>query len=399
MTTPSTSTPQPTLVNTVSGLEALARSLAGATHLAVDTESDGFFRYRPRLCLLQVAGPGVCALVDTLAVPDLGPLGALMASPDVECVFHDAEQDVAMLQKYCGVTLGRLFDSSHAARLLGHTQLGLAGVLAHYFGIQLDKKEQRSDWSRRPLSKEQLHYAAMDVFHLIELRHAMARDLEAAGRTVAHEQLANRTRTRFPVEKPPDMDAWKTQKGVRELDARGRGAYQAVWTWREETSIQRDSAPFRVLAPETLLTLAQALPKDVAQLASLRGVPAALLRGDAALSFVSLIQDAPPFTGQLLPPRPVETDEDRIQEARFDALRAWRTKTATAMKVDVSVIASNAALKSLARDVPKDMAQLAANPDFIPWQVETFGPGMLEVLAQPVTAQPARRNAPPRGHR
>ena len=368
------------VVQSESDLKTLLHALEPHMLLALDTESDGFFRYRARLCLVQVGAPGVTALVDPLAHVDLSPLWKLLADPAREVILHDAEQDVALLQRQHGATLGRIFDTQYASRLLGLAQVGLANVLNSFFGLTLDKGEQRSDWSRRPLSSRQVEYAAADVLHLVALREKLHAQLLEKDRLLMAQQSFERIRTRTIAEKPADLDAWRTLKDTRTLDAAARGALGALYVWREKTAVERDVAPFRVMGNETLVELARRRPADVASLSRVRGVSPVLAQGPDGQALLAAVAMAAPLEGPLLPPRPKETDEDRRIEERFEALRAWRVKAATAMGVEVGIIVSNAVLKQLARTPPTTAGELATVGDLLPWQSERFAAGMLEAL-------------------
>jgi ribonuclease D len=302
--------------------------------------------------LLQVGAPGRVGLVDPLCVADLSPLWRLLADPDRTVVLHDAEQDIAFLSRQHGVTLGRVFDTAYAARLLGMRQLGLAGVVLELFGIQLSKKEQRSDWARRPLSPGQLGYAALDVVHLGNIKGVLEARLAAMNRLHMALQGFERIRTRVIVEKPPDPEGWRNLKGARALGPPERGVLRAVYLWREALAAARDCAPFRVLMPDSLVEVARTSPMTSQALAKVRGLPPWLSRGREALSLLAAIAEAGPLTEPLFPARPAETEADRQEMARFEALRLWRAKAATQMGVEVGVVISNAQLRTLARAAP-----------------------------------------------
>ncbi|MEW5853932.1 MAG: HRDC domain-containing protein [Myxococcota bacterium] len=382
--------PHPELISTPAALSALVDRLTPARRIALDTESDGFFRYRARLCLLQLASDDVEALVDPLALRDMAPLNALLADSTREIVLHDAEQDIALLRRHVGLTLGRVFDTSAAAKLLGIRALGLQSMLQDFLGVQLDKKEQRSDWGRRPLRPEQVSYAVLDVRYLLRLRDVLEQRLSTTGRHGYAQQEFNRIRQRVLVERPADLEAWRNLQGAKTLDPTGRGVLRAVFLWREQASAARDVAPFRLLSPETLVELARRRPTSRGELGEVRGVPQSVAGGQDADALLAAIREATPVTGPLLPPRPPETEEDRVLAARFEALRAWRAGVATQWGVDVGVIGSNALLKTLARLRPTTRDELSAVEDLLPWQLEQFGESLLTVLRTPVQPVPSR---------
>ncbi len=377
----------PILVNSPTTLAALVHAVSGATRVALDTESDGFYRYRPQLCLVQVAAGDVVALVDPLCGLDLTPLWTLLAQPGRESVLHDAEQDVSLLSRRHNLALGRIFDTQVAARFVGLPQVGLAGVASTLLGIHLDKGEQRSDWARRPLTDKQVRYAADDVLHLLRIQDALTEKLTSTGRLDMARQTFERVRTRVLPETPVDMEGWRRMKDARGLSALQKGALEAAWRWREEAAQARNVATFRVMGNEALLEVVRRLPADTKALAGVPGVGAGLANGPDGAALLERLALARPVDGPLLPPRPPETDEDRAADARFDALRAWRARTGAAMGLDVALLVTNAVLRELARTPPNSLEDLA-RLDLLPWQLEHLGAPLLEALRAPPPVPP-----------
>ena len=157
-------------------------ALAGEREIAVDTEADSFYHYQERVCLVQITAGGRDWLVDPLRGLDIRPLGAVLADPERTKVFHDGEYDVLILKRQFGFAFAALFDTRVAAAALGMEAPGLAAVVHAHYGFELDKSQQRSDWSRRPLSKEQVAYARLDTHYLVPLMHAFGDELEERGR-------------------------------------------------------------------------------------------------------------------------------------------------------------------------------------------------------------------------
>jgi len=166
-----------TLITTQAALDAAVFRMQAAERLALDTEFMRERTYFPLLCLLQIATESDCFLVDPLAGLDLRALHALLAEPARLKILHAARQDLEVLLLTGGTVPAPLFDTQVAAALLGFApQIGYAELVARQLGHSIDKGQTRTDWSRRPLSPEQLAYAADDVHHLLTL-HA---DLAAA---------------------------------------------------------------------------------------------------------------------------------------------------------------------------------------------------------------------------
>ena len=148
------------LIESQADLEALFARLRSAPLLAVDTEAASFHRFIDRVYLLQISSRDETAVVDPLAVESLAPLSLVLADPEVEIVFHDADYDLRLLDREYGFRATAVFDTRIAAQLLNEPGVGLAALLEKYMGVRLDKRFQRADWSARPLSPEMLEYAA-----------------------------------------------------------------------------------------------------------------------------------------------------------------------------------------------------------------------------------------------
>ena len=164
------------LIDDQPGYRRAMKAISGAKRIGLDLESNGFFRYPERVCLLQVSAPSGAFVIDPLAVEDLSALGATLANPKVETILHSGSYDVVSLDRDWGFRVGALFDTQIAAAFVGIRRLGLAPVLESVLGVSIpkEKKLQRSDWSLRPLSEKALAYAAGDVLHLFDLRDALA---------------------------------------------------------------------------------------------------------------------------------------------------------------------------------------------------------------------------------
>ena len=169
-------------LDTVPAVDRLTAGIAGVTELALDTEGASFHRFIDRIYLLQLSTRDRHAVIDPLPIGTPAGLGALLESPDVEIVFHDADYDLRLLQQDYGWQITRIFDTRIAAQLLGFTAFGLAALLERYFDVKLDKKHQRADWSMRPLTADMLDYAAQDTRFLLELKDKMSAELERMGR-------------------------------------------------------------------------------------------------------------------------------------------------------------------------------------------------------------------------
>ncbi|HPV74766.1 MAG TPA: ribonuclease D, partial [Gemmatimonadaceae bacterium] len=222
--------------------------------LAIDTEGASFHRYVDRIYLLQLSTDAHHAILDPLKVASPSRLGALLESRDVEVVFHDADYDLRLLHQDYGWRVTNIFDTRVAAQLLGIKAFGLAALLDSYFGVKLDKKHQRADWSMRPLTADMLDYAAQDTMHLLGLRERLRSSLEQKGRwSWAQEEFNRLEGTQWQAEE--DGSSFLRLKGARDLSRRELALLRELVAWRDGVAKGLDRSTFRVVTNDVLLEL------------------------------------------------------------------------------------------------------------------------------------------------
>lgn len=246
---------------------AASRLAAGHGPVAVDVERASGFRYSQRAYLIQVYRRG--SEVYLFDPPAIGDLSALQAAiGDEEWVLHAASQDLPSLRE-AGLEPPRIFDTELAARLLGHERVGLGAVVEQTLGITLAKAHSAADWSTRPLPQGWLEYAALDVLHLIDVRDALAAELDEQEKTRFAEEEFEAVRTRAP--KPAREEPWRRLSGLHTV--RGRRALavaRALWTAREEYAREEDVSPGRLVPDRSLVAAVIADPATKQDLARVK---------------------------------------------------------------------------------------------------------------------------------
>ena len=172
-------------VTVITGREPLVRlaeRLAAEPLVAFDLEADSLHHYREKVCLIQITTPRETVLVDPLAVTELSPLAPVMAARDTRKVMHGADYDIRSLFRDFAIEVNNLFDTMIACQFLGEREVGLAAVLKKRFGVELDKRYQKADWSKRPLTEGMMAYAVQDTSLLIDLYRQLAAELQSGGR-------------------------------------------------------------------------------------------------------------------------------------------------------------------------------------------------------------------------
>jgi ribonuclease D len=368
----------PVLIADAAGLERLAAMLAAHPTVSVDTESNSMHAYRERVCLIQFSTPDGDYILDPLAVTDLTPLAPLFANPDQQKIFHAAEYDLICLRRDYRFTFANIFDTMSAARTLGWPQVGLAAILLSRFGVTMNKKHQRADWKRRPLTPEQLAYASLDTHYLMALRDAQLDALAAAGlMQEASEDFERLARAREAVEPAdPALAFWRV-KGAFDLTPQQAAILKELFAYREQQAERIDRPPFMVMSEANVMDIVRKTPRRIEDLQGVPGMTPDQIRrhGQRVVQAVADGLAAPP---QSAPPPKREPDE--VQD-RFDRLHTWRKNRAKARGVESDVIIPKTTLWDLARRPPRTPEDLAQVADFGPWRRHAYGAELLALLA------------------
>lgn len=374
------------IVSTPEALEALSRHLLEQDVVAFDTEADSFYHYFDKVCLLQVATRDRCWLIDPLELggPEkLAVLAPVFASPEVRVLFHAAEYDIYVLKRDCGFEFENLFDTMVSAQLLGYPAIGLAALVERHFGVKLPKDEQRSDWSRRPLTPKQLSYAASDVLYLIQLAETLEKALRKAKRLEwAQDEFLNLCGRRWP-EREFDELGYLRIKGARSMDPVELAILRELYLLRDKRAREIDRPPFKVLGNRTLLEISQAQTTDLDSLSEIKGISELILKRFGK-DLVAAVKK-----GLRKPHGPIPRLEssarkrmDRKTERRLGALKDWRGPRAQALELDPGVLCPNAALEAIAWAAPTQTREMASLPELKAWFIREFADEVLEVIAR-----------------
>jgi ribonuclease D len=315
-------------------------------------------------------------------VPDLRPLGSLLAGEGREIILHDAEYDLRLLARDHLVRIGNLFDTKIAAQLLGEPAIGLGALVEKYLGLKMDKKHQRADWAQRPLPQDMLEYAAEDTRHLPDLRDRLKEALQARGRWHwAEEEFRVREDADWSPS-PRDLNAFLKIKNTRDLQPPQLAALRELHAWREGIASKRDVAPFRVVSNEVLVALSRALPSKESMIATTAGVPGSIADRYGREMFEALSRAAA-LPQSELPQRPRGRGRpapDPEFDKLVDRLKTARDRAAEALEMDRGFLMPRQQLEDVARSGARTLADLERIPDMRRWQVEALGDRLLEVL-------------------
>ncbi|WP_337169944.1 HRDC domain-containing protein [Gemmatimonas aurantiaca] len=371
----------PHYLDTAESVDGFLAGLTDVRALALDTEGASFHRFVDRIYLLQLSTAEREAVIDPLPIGTPARLGGLLEDPQVEVVLHDADYDLRLLHQDYGWRVTHLFDTRVAAQLLGIRAFGLAALLEQFFGIKLDKKHQRADWSMRPLTADMLDYAAQDTRFLLSLRDRLHEELVRKGRWHwAQEEFTRAEGTRWEPEVPDT--SFLRLKGARDLTRRELARLRELVRWRDTIAAELDRATFRVAGNEVLLDLARTAPSSRDSLFSVKGFPRGMSEARAQEALQAIVRgnkvpdaDLPRF------PKAARWDREPDFDERVARLKAIRDAAAADLDLDPGVLCSRDRMEAVARRRPRHVDDLAELPELRRWQVEVLGPAFVKELA------------------
>ena len=348
--------------------EALLDELTAADAYALDAEFHGESSYYPRLAVLQVATPATVAVVDATTV-DVRPFRTVLDGPAL-MVAHAGDQDLQVLQRSVGTIPSRMLDTQVAAGFLGYGSPSLAKLVSELLGVRLEKGARMTDWFKRPLTPEQISYAAADVVHLHDLRAVIEERLGAGGRLAwAYEECERRRRVR----EPDVLTAWWRVKGSRQLHGRARGVAQEVAAWRERTAMAQDKPPRKVLGDEAVLLLAERPPATAREMPRSRLFDSRRLPSDTIDELLATVARGLELSRRdlRLPP---DVDLPGHLQPLATMLAAWVAQQSRDLSIDATLIATRADIEAFLRRAP-------SNPLEEGWRAELVGASAGRIVA------------------
>jgi ribonuclease D len=368
------------IIDTKSGVKAVARSFEKEKAIAVDLEADSMYHFKERVCLIQMATKTRSVVVDPLQVKEISSLKPLFANRDIQKIFHGADYDIRSLYRDFKIRVNNLFDTELASRFLGIRETGLEAMLKNFFNIDLNKKYQKKDWSKRPLPREMIDYAARDTIHLIPLFEILKKELNRKRRlswvTEECKYLSN-----VRPSTTDNQPLFLKFKGAGRLRPRSLAVLESILQFRKKVAAQKDRPLFKIFGNESVMKIAVAKP---ATLRRLKGVKA-LSKKQLAMygsDLVEAVDHAVKLPENSLPayPRMRTPVLSRRVPARVKALKSWRDKKARDLDIDPALICNKAMIGAIAAQKPQDMSGFEAIENMKNWQKRTFGQEILAVL-------------------
>jgi ribonuclease D len=358
----------PLLVDDDESFTSLVDELAGADAYGLDAEFHGESSYYPRLAVLQVATPTRTAVVDATLV-DVRPLRPVLEGAGL-MVAHAGEQDLQVLLRAAGAIPARMLDTQIAAGFLGFGSPSLAKLVSDLLGVRLEKGARMSDWFKRPLTPEQITYAAADVLHLLDLQAVIEERLSAGGRLQwAYEECERHRRVR----QPDVTAAWWRVKGFRQLRGKSRGVAQELAAWRETTAMAVDKPARRILSDESLMLLAEKPPQSARDMPASRLFDARRLSAEMLEGLLAAVARGLELPAGSLRLPPDDGLAPQLQPLAT-LLSAWVTQQSRDLSIDATLVATRSDIEAFLRRVPDNRLQQG-------WRAELVGASVGRIVA------------------
>jgi ribonuclease D len=370
------------IIDTVTGLEKIVKIFEREKTIAVDLEADSMFHFKEKVCLIQIASKNRSIVIDPLQIKDLSSLKSIFAGHDIQKIFHGADYDVRSLFRDFNIETNNLFDTELACRYLGIKETGLEAVLNKFFKINLDKKYQKKDWSKRPLPQEMLDYAARDVIYLVPMAEILEKELDNKGRlSWVREECNYLSKVRPALS--DDEPLFLKFKGAGRLKPRSLAVLEALLQFRKKVGEKKNKPLFKIIGNNDLMKITLARPVT---LRSLKGTKALSNRqisiyGNALVETINKAIKIPEDKLLVYPRKKAPVLSHRVPK-RVEELKKWRYKKAKELEVDSSIICNNALLTSIAVLNPSNSNSLETIKNMKSWQKKEFGKEIIAVLSK-----------------
>ena len=368
------------IIESSSQLTRFVSQIENETAIGVDVEADSMYHFKEKVCLIQMATANINVVIDPLVIKDLSALKPIFKRSDILKIFHGADYDVRSLYRDFKFKINNMFDTELASRFLGFPETGLDAVLKKKFAVTLDKKFQRKDWSRRPLPREMIAYAAEDARYLLPLAQDLTTELKDRGRlSWVHEECEILSKVRPNTNGVDPL--FVNFKGAGKLDPRSLAILEALLQCRREIARKKDRPLFRIIGARPLLDLAETKPTDMKQLENTRalspkqvGMYGRLVLEAINSALIIPKNDLPVYPRHKAPRAPASAAE------RVKSLRKWRDSQAKKLSMDPSLILTKSLISTLAVQWPMKMSDLSRIKEIKKWQTREFGKEILKVL-------------------
>jgi len=368
------------IVDTAAGLEKAVSVLEKENIIAVDLEADSMYHFKEKVCLIQLATEKTSVVVDPLPINNFSLLRPIFSNPDIKKVFHGADYDVRSLYRDFKIKINNLFDTELACRFLGIKETGLKAVLKMFFEVNIDKKYQKKDWSKRPLPEEMIEYASKDVIYLLPLAKILIDKLEEIDRlSWVLEECHNLSKVR-PILSDEEPLFLKF-KGAGRLKSRSLAVLEALLQYRKSVAEKKDKPLFKIIGNDSILKIATARPVTLRRLKNVNALSGRQIsiHGNDLIKVMAGALKITECELPVYPRKTMSTMPSQVLE-RITVLKSWRDSKARALDMDPGILCNNALITAIAVKNPEDKKSMGTINEMKNWQKTAFGREIITVL-------------------
>lgn len=360
------------------------------SYLAIDTEFMRIDSFYPKVALFQISDGSGNFLIDPLSINDWEKFKALMLAPEIIKIFHSCSEDLLVFIRQFGLLPSPIFDTQLANAFLNQGfGLSYQNMIAEQLGIDVPKGETRSNWLQRPLSAQQLDYAALDVAYLPEIYSRQQEQLTQVDRLAWVNEDCQRLRSNYKEELAQDFsETYRNISSAWQLDGKQLNILKSLAEWREKRARQRDKPRNWIVKDKELVTIAKNIPENIEELSQIDGMNTNFIHYEGK-SLIALVQDALNIEDAKLPDfitRPLSNGQKKI----FKKAQALVEQKAEKLNLPIEVLGRKRTLISLFQEILKlqdkaadeaiDTNKINLPDELLGWRKEILVQELLEVL-------------------
>ena len=378
------------LITDDEALNKCCESWQSHTHLALDTEfmrTDSFY---PKVALFQVNDGKKNYLIDPLSISDWVKFQALMLAPEITKIFHSCSEDILVFIYQFGILPSPIFDTQVANAFLNQGfALSYQNMISEQFGINLPKGETRSNWLQRPLSEQQLDYAALDVAYLPEIYSRQKEKLAGMNKLAWVEEDCQRLLSNYQEELEQDFSqTYRNISAAWQLDEKQLYILKALAEWREKRARQRDKPRNWIIKDKELVSIAKIIPKNIAQLGQIEGLNANFIHYEG-LALLEVMQEKLNQANACLP-KQIARPLSNAQKKEFKKAQLLVEKKAVELNLPTEILGRKRTLLSLYQSIlelkdttsnePIDVGKIRLPDELQGWRNEILVKELIELM-------------------
>ncbi|MHA1169044.1 MAG: ribonuclease D, partial [Candidatus Hodarchaeales archaeon] len=380
--------PAPEYITDSKQLEQAVKQILKYDTVSVDIEADGRFSYVEKLCLVQLATVEKAYIIDVLMNDDNSLLRDIFENRNIQKIFHDGRWDIELIKRDLKINVLNVFDTSAAYRVIGnihHTSLDK--LIHNYFDVSLDKKLQKANWGKRPLTNEMLIYGQLDVHFLIPLKEKLLKEIVSMDRLYLIEDYCSFLESVTPTEAKFNPNSFWRVKGMQKLSPQQQAVLKELYLWRESVAKARNKPPYMIMSNDLLIEISKNCPSNKEELLGIYHAKEYLVNkyGKKIINCVKkgLESEAPVFPEDNIIKRYPQVKNDlKVNKLFFVKISEWRRKTASRLGIDPELVLPKDSVLKLAFLIEK--GEIHPLPGFSEEKIRRYRKELMRLLGKPV---------------